>query len=285
MPTLLLDSMSLLFRAHYALPPMNTSSGEPTAAMYGLSSLVLKLLREHPGSAIAFALDAPGGSFRREMYDAYKAGRPATPDALSSQFARLRELIAALGAPAFIAPGFEADDVLATLAAHEEGSARVVTGDRDLFQVIAPQVDVLFVGRRGAKPVVYDEAKVLERFGVPPVELPAYVALVGDPSDNIEGLAGVGPRTATAWVREHGSVEAIVAAVDALKPARLRDAVREAAVRLQTNERLVQLRRDVPLDDSLRPTALGDEAIGRTVALFEALEFKSLIPRLEKLRG
>src|SRR5262245_31977600 len=113
---LLVDTFSALFRAHYALPPMSTSAGEPTSALYGFSVLLLKLLREHPGTALAFAVDAPQATFRARAYEAYKAGRPPTPDALALQLRRLPELLAAFGVPVLRAPGFEADDVLATLA-------------------------------------------------------------------------------------------------------------------------------------------------------------------------
>src|SRR5262245_23558645 len=134
-PVLLLDTYSLLFRAHHALPPMTTTRGEPTAALYGFSTLLLKLLREQAPRALAFALDSPAPSFRHQAYDAYKAGRPPLPDPLRPQLHEVRALIAATGAPSFAAPGFEADDVLATLAREARAGsapALVVSGDRDL---------------------------------------------------------------------------------------------------------------------------------------------------------
>jgi len=265
---------------------MNTSRGEPTSAIYGLSVLLLKLLREHPGAAIVFALDAPGGSFRNTLASTYKAHRPALPSPLTSQIPRLHQLVESLGAPACIAPGFEADDILATLATRQRDAqrlSRIVTGDRDLFQVARPPIDVLFVGRRAQDPILYDETRVRERFGVEVTQLPTLWALVGDPSDNIEGLAGVGPKTAAAWVREHGDVANILAAVDRLRPARLRATVLAARQRLALGERLATLRTDVPIDPALQPITPGPDALARTATLFETLEFTSLLPRLHAL--
>src|SRR4051812_47967673 len=185
-PALLLDTYSLFFRAFHALPLMSTRSGEPTSALYGLSSLLLKLLREQRGAALAFALDAPQATFRHDRFDEYKAGRAPTPSLLALQFDRLEELLAAFGVPVFRAPGFEADDVLATLAKEARMltvPALVVSGDRDLLQLAGGTIKVNFVGRRGKEAQVYDEAAVLARFGVLPEALPAYVGLVGDTSD------------------------------------------------------------------------------------------------------
>src|SRR5262249_5207127 len=159
---------SVFFRAYHALPPMQTRSGVPTGALYGTSSLLLKLLREERPSALALALDSPVPTFRHVAFEAYKATRKPLPDALRAPLARLPTLLDALGVPAHCAPGFEADDVLATLAGSLRGSGegvRIVTGDRDLFQAIDDRVDVLFIGRRGEKPVVYDAERVEARFG------------------------------------------------------------------------------------------------------------------------
>src|SRR4051812_20285205 len=196
---LLLDTYSLFFRAFHALPPMSTRAGEPTSALYGFSSLLLKVLREQPGAALAFALDAPQATFRHEAFDEYKAGRAATASALSAQFERLRQLLDALAVPAFRCPGFEADDVLATLAkrARDQGlPALVVSGDRDLLQLARGSVRVYFVGRRSKEALIYDEAAVFARFGVVSEFLPSYVALIGDPSDNLPGVPGIGASTA-----------------------------------------------------------------------------------------
>lgn len=284
-PVLLLDGYSLLFRAHHALPPMSTEAGEPTSALYGFSALLLKLLREETPAGLAFAIDAPGGSFREIAYPDYKAGRAPTDPALIRQLQRFPALLEATGAPVHCVAGVEADDVLATLGrnlAGAGGGALVVSGDRDLLQVVGPGVEVLFVGGRGQPPVRYDAAAVERRFGLAPDRLPSFIALVGDPADNLAGVPGVGPKTAARWIRDHGSVAAVLSDLDALEPARLRAPVRGRAAELIRDEGLARLRGDVPLT----PPPWGpitDDGLARLRALFEALEFRSLLPRLEHL--
>ena len=285
-PVLLLDTYSLLFRAFHALPAMCTSTGVPTGALYGTSVLLLKLLREQAPAGVALALDAPGQNFRRALYPGYKASRPSTPGDLAAQLAELPALIQALGAPAFAAPGFEADDILATLARELGASAQpvcIVTGDRDLLQLAADGVEILFVGQRGRAHVRYDAAAVEARFGLPPDRLPSYVALVGDPSDEIPGVRGVGAKIAARWVREHGDIAGILANIDALAPAKLRPVITGHADQLRLNEQLARLRSDVPLGPGPRHAGFDDQARARLRALFERLEFRSLLARLDGL--
>ncbi len=278
---LLVDSYSLLFRAHHALPPMATAAGRPTAALYGTCMLLLKLWREQAPEALAFAVDAPR-SFRREIYPAYKGTRQAVPEALAEQLARFAAIPAALGAPAHAVAGYEADDVLATLArrAGELGRrALIVTGDRDLLQLADRWIDILFIGRRGQDHVRYDEAAVEARFGVPPAQLPSLIALTGDPADNLPGIPGVGGRTAARWVRAHGDAAGVIAAASRLEPARLRAQVTERSGVILSNERLARLDRNLPLGEPLW-SSLEIEAAARLRPLFEQLEFRSLLGRL-----
>jgi DNA polymerase I len=286
-PALLIDTYSLFFRAFHALPPMSTRAGEPTSALYGLSSLLLKLLRENRGGALAFALDAPQATFRHDTFDDYKAGRPATPSALSAQFGRLQQLLEALAVPAFRCPGFEADDLLATLAkrARDIGApALVVSGDRDLLQLARGSVRVHFVGRRGKDAVVYDEAAVFARFGVAAQFLPSYVALIGDPSDNLPGVPGIGAVSAQKLLLGKQSCQELLDDLQNVKNARLRDALLQHREQILHTESLARLREDAPLaDPSLGwavPTRAGFESLAR---LFEELEFKSLLTRLSSL--
>lgn len=259
---------------------MNTADGAPTSALYGFSVLLIKLLRENRPGGVAFAADTGAARARVERYPAYKAGRPPMPDGLAGQLARFPEIPGALGMPIHWAPPeLEADDVLATLAARSE-SALVVSGDRDLLQVAAGGVDVLFVGQRAKDHVRYDRAAVSERYGVEPERLPTITALVGDSSDNIPGLDGVGVKTAARWVREHGDIPGIVAAADRLKPARLQGAVRQAAESLALSEDLATLRRDLELAEPLAAPVTRD-GLADLAELFRRLEFKSLLPRLD----
>jgi DNA polymerase-1 len=265
---------------------MNTQSGAPTSALYGFSVVLLKELRERRPHGIAFALDAPAKTFRHEEYPEYKGRRDAIASDLRAQFVPLRELIDAFGVPRFEVPGFEADDILATLAhaLRERGEAVVIlSGDRDLLQLAHGGVQVLFVGARGQKPVLYDEAAVLARFGVPPQRLPDFTALVGDSSDNLPGTPGVGPATAAKWVQAYGSVLNVLAHAADLTPTRLRSTVAEHAEQIDRNRRLATLRIDVPLPGRPILGQLSSVGLTRVREMFAALEFKSLLRRLDAL--
>ena len=287
MTILLLDTFSLFFRAHYALPWMSTRAGEPTAALYGFSALLLKLLREQRGAALAFALYAPQATFRHDSFDEYKAGRAPTPSTLSAQFDRLQQLLRALGAPIFRCPGFEADDVLATLALlarAENEAALVVSGDRDMLQLARGSVRVHFVGRRGKDALVYDEAAVLARFGVPPLVLPSYVALTGDTSDNLPSVPGIGASTARKLLAGKANCAELFADLSAIKSARTREILLAHRAQILRTESLAQLREDAPLPEEgprwAVPTPSALSALGD---VFQELEFKSLLTRLQAL--
>lgn len=287
-PALLVDTHSVFFRAYHALPEMSTTGGEPTSALYGLSAVLLKELRERQPAGVAFAVDAPQRTFRRERFEAYKAGREAVPNALALQFRRLEELLGAFEVPVFRVPGTEADDVLATLAQRlSRAGTRVVlmSGDRDLLQLAGAGIQVLFIGARGQKPALMDAARVEERFGVRPDQLPTYVALVGDPSDNLPGVPGVGPRTAARWVRQFGTIRGLLDEIGQLTPARLQAEVRARAEQVLLNEELVTLQKDVALADGPLITPVSPRAVTKLRALFTELEFKSLMPRLDALRA
>ncbi|HEY3500824.1 MAG TPA: 5'-3' exonuclease H3TH domain-containing protein [Polyangiaceae bacterium] len=282
----LFDAYSVLFRAFHALPRLTTSTGVPSSALYGFSSLVLKVLREYRPRALSFAVDAPTRTFRAERYPEYKAGRARTPSELAQELERFPKLLEAFGAPVFCVPGFEADDILATLAktlSDRGENVLVVSGDRDLLQTAAPHSRVLFLGRRGQEPELYDAAKVEARFGVPPAKLPSFAALVGDNSDNLQGVPGVGPRTAAELVSEFGSMPALVANLERVASAKVRELLRPAAERLLLNEDLARLRDDVPLPEGPAAAPLTRQGALRLRALFEELEFKSLVARLERL--
>jgi DNA polymerase I len=282
---LLLDTHALFFRAFYALPPMNTRAGSPTSALYGLCVMLLKLLREERPLGLAFALDAPRPTFRHVQSPTYKAQRAAVPDPLRQQLGVLPRVLEACQVPRFSVEGFEADDVLATLAARlsTEHALRIVTGDRDLFQVIGPNVDVMFVGARGQKPVIYDEAAIPRRYQLRPEQLPSRSALVGDASDNLPKVAGVGERTAESLVRRFGDVRGLLQQLEQVEPLKLRAALEAARAQLLETEGLARLRFDVPLPEPPYFAAVSGEALASLRALCEELEFTSLLPRIDKL--
>ena len=282
---LLIDTFSLVFRAHHALPAMTTSRGEPTSALYGLSVLLLKLLRERQPERVALAADR-GPSFRRDIDRNYKAHRGATPPELSTQLQALPSLADALGVPLLFAPGFEADDVLATLAryhAREGHDVLLVSGDRDLFQVVGPKVQVLFVGRRGQDHVLYDEAAVHARYELLPSQLPSFIAVTGDPSDNLPKVPGAGPKTASQWLKQFGDVDGILAHLDALKPARLRRVVAAHAEQMRRSEDLARLRTDIDLGPGPTSAAITQAQLQELKAWFRKWEFLSLVDRVDRV--
>jgi DNA polymerase-1 len=279
---LLFDTYAILYRALFALPPLSTREGEPTAALYGMAALLLKLLREEKPAGCAWAIDPPRPSFRRDAFPAYKAQRPRLPT--FARAGRLDQLLAASRFPVFTSPGFEADDVLATLCRELTAAGErplVVTGDLDCLQLARGPVEI-HVLIRLQKARRYDETAVRARFGVAPERMPELRALTGDPSDNLPGVKGIGPRTAARLLERFGSLAGILAQRDQL-PARLRDAIAASAAELPLWEDLSRLRDDVPLPDGPRFAPFTDDARAELARLFEELEFRSLLPRLEAL--
>lgn len=282
----LLDGHSLSYRAFFALPTtLATSSGQVTNAVYGFTSMLIKLLAEERPDLIAVAFDVGAPTVRLERYAEYKAGRPEAPDEFRQQLGLIVEVLETLRIPVLGIEGHEADDVIATLAvrAAERGmEAVIVTADRDFFQLVRPGITVLFNVKGISDIRRYDEAAVRERFGLPPERYLDYVALKGDPSDNIPGVPGVGEKTAARLVQEFGSIEELLARTHELK-GKLREQVEAARERLLLNKDLARLRTDLELDVEPEDCAMGEwdpEAVRR---LFTALEFRSLLERLEEL--
>jgi DNA polymerase-1 len=285
-PVLLLDGFSLLYRAYFALPPMVTSKGQPTSALYGFSSLLLKLLREERPRGAGVALDAPIATFRHQEFAGYKANRPRAPTSLQRQLAGLPALLEAFGFPTFTAPGFEADDVLATLSRVLSAAGEaplVVSGDLDLLQCARGAARVHIVSRGAGAGRTYDEAAVWARFGVGPVELPDWKALAGDVTDEIPGVPGVGAQRAAALVRQFGSVAGLLARLDEVAPEPLRLAIASRREALTLWRSLAALRSDAPLPPAPWFAAFDAAARDRVQRSFEALEFKSLLARLDKI--
>jgi DNA polymerase-1 len=280
---LLLDALSLTYRAFFALPPMTTSRGEPTSALYGFAAVVLKLLREERPRGAAVALDSPRPTFRHAAFRGYKGSRPPAPTPLGRQIARLPALLDAFGFPVFTAPGFEADDLLATLARElrQAGEpALVVSADLDLLQCAHGGTRVHLLGR-GGPGRSYDEAAVWARFGVAPAELPDWKALAGDVTDEIPGVPGVGAQHAAALVRRHGCVAGVLAHLDEVTPERLRASLDRHRDDLRLWRDLAHLRDDVALAPGARWAPFTEERRAAVRALFDELEFRSLVPRLE----
>src|SRR5271168_750916 len=286
-PLLLLDGMSLAFRAYFALPDtLATSSGVVTNAVHGFSSMLVYLIREHHPTALAVAFDAPGATFRDETLEDYKAGRAETPWLLPPQFDMIREVMTALAIPVVEAPGFEADDVIATLAteaAVRQTEVLIVTGDRDSFQLVQdPYVRVLYNKRGVSDYALYDEAGIFDRCGVPPSQYVLLASLRGDPSDNLPGIPGVGEKTADKLLTKYGDLDGIFAHLDEQTP-KLRENLAENEEIARSNARIIPLVLDVPLEVHVEQLTLGGWDRGTAAATFERFEMKTVWGRLEEL--
>jgi DNA polymerase I len=288
-PLILLDGMSLAFRAYFALPPdLATTTGVVTNAVHGFASMVVNLVRDHRPIGLAVAFDLPGGTFRDEIVEDYKGGRADTPPDLPHQFDLIRALLGSLAIPVVGAEGFEADDVLATLASEARDRGHpvvIVTGDRDSYQLVEdPYIRVLYNRRGVSDYALYDEAGILERTGVSPRQYSLLAALRGDPSDNLPGVPGVGEKTAAKLVNQYGSLEELYAHLDALSP-KLRENLAAHRVRVEQNFEVIPLIRDVPLDVHVDQLVLGGWDLETARATFAEFELRSLWTRYLTLMG
>ncbi len=286
-PLLLLDGMSLAFRAFFALPDtLETSGGVVTNAVHGFSSMLVYLIRERRPSALAVAFDAPGATFRDEILEDYKAGRAATPDLLSPQFDMIRDVLAALAIPLIELSGYEADDIIATLAteaAERKTETVIVTGDRDSFQLVRdPYIRVLYNKRGVTDYSFYDEAGIMERTGVPPSQYVLLASLRGDPSDNLPGIPGVGEKTAAKLLTNYGDLDGIYGHLSELTP-KLRENLSYNEALARSNARIIPLVTDVPLDVDVADLTLGGWDLATAEATFTRYEMKTVWQRLEEL--
>jgi DNA polymerase-1 len=282
----LLDGHSLSYRAFFALPTsLATTTGQITNAVYGFTSMLIKLLGEERPDYIAVAFDMGRPTVRLEKYADYKAGRAETPDEFRQQLGLILEVLQTLRIPIVRTEGHEADDAIATLAlrAVEQGiDVVIVTADRDFFQIVRPGITVLF-NRKGISDIVrYDEHAVTERFGLPPAKYLEYVALKGDASDNIPGVPGVGEKTASKLVQDYGSIEELMRHTDELKP-KLRESVSAAGDQLALNKELARLETDLDLDITPDEAVMGEWDVDAVRRLFTSLEFRTLFERLEEV--
>ena len=288
-PLLLIDGNSLTYRAFFALPTdMATASGQVTNAVFGFTSMLINLMRDHEPEGIAIAFDLPKPTFRHERNPQYKAGREAAPDILRQQMGLVREVVDALNFPVLELEGYEADDILATLAERGKAAGRtviVVTGDRDSYQLVEdPHIKVLYNKRGVSDYVLYDEAGIEGRTGVKPVDYVQYAALRGDKSDNLPGVPGVGEKTAAKLINKYGGIDGIYEAVEDQTP-KLQQNLSENEEQVRLNIELMELVRDLPLDvalDDLRPGEPDQDEIKR---LFDFLEFRTLHERLAEVLG
>ena len=281
---LLLDGHSLAYRAFYALPVDNfsTASGQPTNAVYGFTSMLINALRDIDPTHVAVAFDVSRATFRSEAYEGYKATRAKTPDEFRGQVDLVRDVLTAMGIRYLEREGYEADDLIATLATQAEAAGletAIITGDRDTFQLVSGATTVLYP-RKGVSDLArMTPEAVEEKYGLTPAQYADFAALRGDPSDNLPGIPGVGEKTATKWIVEYGSLGSLVEHVEEIR-GKTGDALRSALPQVLVNRHLTELVRDVPLNidlDELVRRAPAPEAVHE---VFDALQFRVLRDRL-----
>jgi DNA polymerase I len=287
----LIDGYALIYRAFFAMiaRPLTTSRGENTSAAWGVANFLLRLARTRRPAYLAWVHDA-GTSFRHEVFPDYKATReklePELQEVFDHSVTRIQQLLAAFRVPLVTVEGYEADDVIGTLACRAVGQgvhAVIVSGDKDFYQLVAPHVSLLNPGRRGpaaVDEVWVDPSNAAERLGVPPERVVDYLALVGDSSDNVPGVRGVGDKTARALIAEFGDLDSILARAAEVSARRVREALVEQADAARLSRQLVTLRRDVPVTVDLDAFRVRPPDHERLAALFADLEFHSLIPQI-----
>ena len=282
----LLDGTALAYRAHFALQRsgLTTPEGKPIGAVYGFTTTLKKLLETEKPDAIGVAFDPPGETFRHKRYEEYKATRQKMPDELVHQHELLRELVRAFGICVYEVRGYEADDVIGTLAvqaAARGDEVMIVTGDKDLMQLIGPRIALYNVFKPGIDLVVEREEAVKEKFGCTPAQVVDVLAIMGDASDNVPGVQGIGEKGAAKLVQEHGGVDAILAALDKVK-GKAREHIERDRDNLLLSRELVTIRHDVPLDpgiEALHPARPDNKAL---LALFHRLGFQSLAAKVQQ---
>jgi DNA polymerase-1 len=286
---MLIDGNSLTYRAFFALPTdMATAGGQVTNAVFGFTSMLINLLRDHTPDEVAVAFDRPEPTFRHEAVSDYKANREAAPDILRQQMGLVREVVETLQLPIIEVPGYEADDVIATLAteARDRGDdVLIVTGDRDTYQLVEdPHVRVLYNRRGVSDYALYDEAGIEERTGVTPANYVEYAALRGDPSDNLPGVPGVGEKTAAKLINKYGGIDGIFEHLDEQTP-KLRENLAAAEEQVRQNAHVMQLVRDLELEGRPAPVRAADLDMTAVKKLFDFLEFRTLYDRLIEALG
>jgi DNA polymerase-1 len=286
---LLIDGHSMAYRAFFALPAENfsTSTGQPTNAVYGFTSMLINLLKDYNPTHVAVAFDVSRKSFRTEMFPEYKATRTKSPEEFKGQVDLIKEVLDALAIQRLEKDGYEADDLIATLATQASAAGfdtEIVTGDRDSFALVTPSVTVLYPKKGVSDLAVMTEDAIEEKYKLTPAQYPDFAALRGDPSDNLPGIPGVGEKTAQKWINEYGSLSALVDQADKVG-GKVGDSLRENLAQVLLNRRITELLRDVPLELTVDQLDRKSFSLSDVHQLFDTLQFTALRSRVEKLPG
>jgi DNA polymerase I len=284
---LLIDGHSMAYRAFYALPVDNfrSATGQPTNAIYGFASMIINLLKDEKPTHIAVAFDVSRKTFRTEKFPEYKAQRSATPDEFRSQLSHINELITAFGIKFFAVEGYEADDIIATLAkrAEREGfEVSICTGDRDAFQLVNKQTTVLYPKKGVTEMSRMTPEAVLEKYGLTPAQYPDFAALRGDPSDNLPSVPGVGEKTATKWILDYGSLTKLLEHANEI-PGKVGDSLRASIDSILLNRELTHLLDDVEISAPISDLEWNGFDSIATNKIFDGLAIKALKERIKVL--
>ena len=284
---IVIDSNSIIHRAYHALPPLTTKKGELVGAVYGFLLVFLKAIKEFKPDFVIACFDVKGPTFRHEKYQEYKAKRPKAPDDLYQQIPKVKEVLEAFNVPIYEKQGFEADDIIGTIAklapqkqAFPEIETIIISGDSDNLQLINPQTKV-YTLRKGVKDtVLYDEAMVAQKYeGLTPQQLIDYRALRGDPTDNIPGVLGIGEKTATALIKEFGTLEKIYDNLSLINT-KTREKLIQHKEQAFFSRELAEIYKNVPLDFNLQECRWENYDKEKAAQALKNLDFYSLIPRL-----
>ena len=284
----IIDGNSLMNRAYYAIQrPMMTKDGMYTQGIFGFLNMLSKILKDYEPTHIAVAFDRKAPTFRHLEYDEYKAGRKKMPPELAMEFPVLKDILTAMNIHMLEIDGFEADDILGTVSkkAEEEGiKPYIITGDKDAFQLASDKTTVIFTKRGTSEFDAYDEKAVYEKYGFSPQQFIDFKGLMGDQSDNIPGIPGVGEKTATKLILEYGSVENLIASTDSMKKSKLREKIEENAQLAVMSKRLATICRDIPVEVDFEAMKYEEPDYGKLIEIYKKLEFNLFIKRLTSER-
>ena len=281
---ILIDGNALMHRAYHAMPPLTTSNGELINAVYGFTSMLLKIFHDLHPECVACAFDMKAPTFRNLEFVDYKAKRPKMDEELVSQIGRIHEVVKTLNIPIFEVEGFEADDVIATLAEQAKGNGVetiIVTGDRDALQLVDDKHTLVYCPLKGlSNPVLYDEKKVVDKYGLKPNQIADYKALAGDASDNYPGVKGIGPKTATELLQKYQTIDNMYQHIDEFENKKLAKLLAENIDFVRKCQRLATAVRDVPITLHLDECNINDYDYDKASRLFAELEFRTLAKKL-----
>lgn len=297
----LIDGHAILHRAYHAFPKtLTTRSGELVNAVYGFTRILLSVLKDLQPEYCAVAFDLPVPTFRHKEYVGYQVQRPAMDRELEDQIKRVKQIVEALGIPIFAVPGYEADDVIGTLARQATATSRhplgdleevvIITGDRDLMQLVNKNTEIYFPQRAGGEAEIFDAKRVKEYLGVGPKQIVDYKGLVGDASDNYPGVPGIGPKTAVELINKYGSLEEIYKTIKSVRAGSrfarqfsniaIKKKLKEGKESAFLSKKLATIVTNAPVKLDLKTCRVADYDQGRAIALFKELEFRSLIDKL-----